>query len=49
MKESQEIIKEFQGDIDVKSVKGHGTVFSIVLPLPQKKTLLIESQPGEKE
>ncbi len=43
------IIKEFQGDIDVKSVKGHGTVFSIVLPLPQKKTLLIESQPGEKE
>lgn len=32
------IIKEFQGDIDVKSVEGHGTVFTIMISVPQKTT-----------
>jgi len=35
------IIKEFRGDIDVKSVKGHGTVFTIMIPVPQTKTKLL--------
>lgn len=37
------IIKEFQGDINVKSVEGHGTVFSIMIPVPQKSTLMLSS------
>ncbi|MBQ9538453.1 MAG: two-component sensor histidine kinase [Treponema sp.] len=40
------IVKEFKGDIDVKSVKGHGTVFSISLPVPQKETMLLENKAG---
>src|SRR5574344_2679885 len=36
------IIKEFNGEIDVKSVLGHGTVFSIILPVPQTGTKLID-------
>lgn len=36
------IIKEFRGDIDVKSVLGHGSVFTIKLPVPQKGVKLIE-------
>lgn len=35
------IIKEFRGDIDVKSVEGHGTVFTITLPVPQTATKLL--------
>lgn len=35
------IIKEFRGDIDVKSVQGHGTVFTIMIPVPQTKTKLL--------
>ncbi len=40
------IVKEFKGDIDVKSVKGHGTVFTISLPVPQKETMLLEDKAG---
>ena len=29
------IIKEFSGDINVKSVEGEGTEFTITLPIPQ--------------
>ena len=36
------IIKEFQGDISVKSESGKGTVFTITLPIPQKKVMLLE-------
>ncbi|MCR4940003.1 MAG: PAS domain S-box protein [Treponemataceae bacterium] len=36
------IIKEFSGDIDVKSFPGEGTVFTISLPVPQKEKLLLE-------
>lgn len=38
------IVKEFKGDIDVKSVKDHGTVFTISLPVPQKNTMLLEDK-----
>ncbi|MBP5463743.1 MAG: two-component sensor histidine kinase [Treponema sp.] len=38
------IVKEFKGDIDVKSVKNHGTVFTISLPVPQKQTMLLEDK-----
>ena len=38
------IVKEFKGDIDVKSVKNHGTVFTISLPVPQKNTMLLEDK-----
>ncbi len=38
------IIKEFKGDIDVKSEKGKGTVFTIVLPVPQRETKLLEDR-----
>lgn len=38
------IVKEFKGDIDVKSVKNHGTVFTISLPVPQKETMLLEDK-----
>ena len=41
------IIKEFRGDIDVKSVEGHGTVFTIRLPVPQKGTKLLQDKSGE--
>ncbi|MBQ5492195.1 MAG: PAS domain S-box protein [Treponema sp.] len=43
------IIKEFKGDINVQSVKGHGTVFTISIPLPQKRTLLLEDATGGSE
>lgn len=36
------IIKEFSGDIDVKSFPGEGTVFTISLPVPQSEKLLLE-------
>ena len=36
------IIKEFSGDIDVKSFPGEGTIFTISLPIPQKEKLLLE-------
>src|SRR5574344_615034 len=42
------IIKEFNGDIDVKSVLGHGTVFTIVLPVPQSETKLIVDKTNKK-
>lgn len=35
------IIKEFNGDIFVKSEKGKGTVFTIELPVPQTETKLL--------
>ncbi|WP_191014179.1 two-component system sensor histidine kinase NtrB [Treponema zioleckii] len=35
------IIKEFSGDISVKSVLGEGTLFTIVLPIPQKDKRLL--------
>ncbi len=38
------IVKEFKGDIDVKSVKNHGTVFTISLPVPQRETMLLEDK-----
>lgn len=38
------IIKEFSGDIDVKSVLGHGTVFTIMIPVPQTKTKLLDDK-----
>jgi signal transduction histidine kinase len=42
------IIKEFSGDIDVKSVPGHGTVFTIMLPVPQTATKLLTDKTSEK-
>lgn len=36
------IIKEFSGDITVQSQKNKGTVFTITIPVPQEKTMLIE-------
>lgn len=38
------IIKEFNGEIEVSSVKGHGTSFTITLPVPQKSTMLLENK-----
>lgn len=35
------IIKEFNGDIEVKSELGKGSVFFITLPVPQKETKLL--------
>ncbi|MBO4319760.1 MAG: two-component sensor histidine kinase [Treponema sp.] len=43
------IIKEFRGDIDVKSVQDHGTVFTIKLPVPQNKIKLLADNSGQKE
>lgn len=43
------IIKEFQGDVDVKSIEGHGTVFTIMIPVPQKSTLMLSSNDSSKE
>jgi len=43
------IVKEFRGDIDVKSVLGHGTVFTITLPVPQSGVKLLASQKSEKD
>ena len=37
------IIKEFRGDINVDSVKGHGTVFTISIPIPQSGTPLLSN------
>jgi two-component system, sporulation sensor kinase E len=36
------IIKEFNGDVNVKSFVGQGTIFTIQLPLPQTATKLLE-------
>ena len=38
---SYKIIKEFGGDIQVKSEKGKGSVFLISLPVPQTETKLL--------
>ncbi len=38
---SYKIIKEFGGDIQVKSEKGKGTVFLLSLPVPQTETKLL--------
>ena len=43
------IVKEFRGDIDVKSVPGHGTVFSITLPIPQSATMLLTDKTNSHE
>ena len=45
------IVKEFKGDISVKSVTGEGTSFIISLPVPQLNKRLLaynESDKGEK-
>ena len=36
------IIKEFGGDISVKSFPGEGTVFTLSFPIPQKEKRLLE-------
>ena len=36
------IVKEFSGDIQVKSLLGEGTVFTISLPIPQLERRLLE-------
>ncbi len=36
------IVKEFSGDINVKSLLGEGTVFTITLPIPQLERRLLE-------
>lgn len=38
------IIKEFSGDITVDSKENYGTIFTIVLPIPQKNTKLITNE-----
>lgn len=38
------IVKEFSGEINVKSFPGEGTLFSINLPLPQNERPLLEYQ-----
>ena len=38
------IIKEFRGDIDVKSVPWHGTAFMISIPIHQNGMKLLEAQ-----
>lgn len=43
------IIKEFQGDISVKSEIGAGTLFTITLPIPQKNVMLLEDNSGNRE
>lgn len=43
------IVKEFKGDIDVKSVKNHGTVFTITLPVPQKESMLLEDKSASRK
>lgn len=47
------IVKEFAGDIQVTSSLGKGTVFTISLPIPQKKINLLadksDKNPGETE
>lgn len=36
------IVKEFSGEINVKSFSGEGTLFCIIFPLPQKELRLLE-------
>ena len=44
------IIKEHQGEISVKSKPGHGSVFTISLPIPQKEQrLLAWHEAGSRE
>ncbi|MDE6736502.1 MAG: two-component sensor histidine kinase, partial [Treponemataceae bacterium] len=44
------IIKEFSGDITVRSEKGAGTVFVITLPIPQRnRRLLMYDGDGAKD
>ena len=38
------IIKEFGGNINVKSEVGKGTIFTISLPIPQKETRLLDDK-----
>ncbi len=38
------IIQEFNGSIDVKSILGEGTEFTILLPVPQKEKHLISAE-----
>ncbi len=38
---SYKIIKEFSGDISVKSILGEGTEFTISIPIPQKDKMLL--------
>ncbi len=46
---SYKIIKEFSGDISVESKLGEGSVFKIILPVPQKdKRLLTYNGKGQK-
>lgn len=43
------IIKDFHGDINVTSEVNVGTIFTIQLPVPQEKTMMIESDSGHPE
>ena len=43
------IIKEFKGDISASSVPDQGTVFKIILPLPQNKTMLLSHNKSEEK
>ena len=43
------IIKEFGGNIDVKSEVGKGSIFTISLPIPQKETRLLDDKTKSKE
>jgi two-component system, sporulation sensor kinase E len=42
------IIKEFNGDIQVKSVQGEGTLFTITLPVPQTDRKLLTEKRKER-
>ena len=42
------IIKEFAGDIDVKSFPGEGTLITLSLPVAQKERRLLEYDNQEK-
>lgn len=43
------IIKEFGGDIGVKSFPGEGTVFTLSFPIPQKEKRLLEYDRSDED
>jgi signal transduction histidine kinase len=42
------IIKEFKGDIQVKSIQGEGTLFTVILPVPQTDRKLLTENSRER-
>jgi Signal transduction histidine kinase len=42
------IIKEFKGDIQVKSIKGEGTLFTVTIPVPQTDRKLLTERTKER-